>query len=120
MKLRNKKTGEIVRIGFLTELQNEEITKIGFIVHNTNITYLYNSLAELNEDWEDYDDNKNKDRIKPKFGYLINKNTGYVISFDEPNKYYTFIREFGDEWIKCNITIDKETLKEIDEKGDSI
>ena len=42
MKLRNKKTGEIV-----------EPRKIGFEIYSFNECN-YNSLAELNEEWEDY------------------------------------------------------------------
>lgn len=42
MKLRNKKTGEIV-----------DARKIGFEIYSFN-ERLYNSIAELNEEWEDY------------------------------------------------------------------
>ena len=54
MKLRNKKTGEIVRVEFLSNWQTDDGTEIGFRECNTNIVYSYNTLAELNADWEDY------------------------------------------------------------------
>ena len=47
MKLRNKKTGEVV----------VEINKIGLVWNKFGMPAeigQYNSLAELNEDWEDY------------------------------------------------------------------
>ena len=53
MKLKNKKTGEIVRVEFLSNWQTDDGTEIGFRECNTNIVYSYNSLAELNEEWED-------------------------------------------------------------------
>ena len=46
MKLRNKKTGKIVNVN-----------KIGLAYNQVNVPFdlgVYNSLAELNEDWEDY------------------------------------------------------------------
>ena len=46
MKLRNKKTGKIVNVN-----------KIGLAYNQVNAPFdlgVYNSLAELNEDWEDY------------------------------------------------------------------
>lgn len=55
MKLRNKKTGEIVDI-----LCEYDITKgfcFGVDHHDGNPTMAcYNSLAELNEEWEDYEE----------------------------------------------------------------
>ena len=53
MKLRNKKTGEIVRVVFLNNWQTDDGTEIGFRECNTNIVYSYDSLAELNAEWED-------------------------------------------------------------------
>lgn len=47
MKLRNKKTGEIVEF--------EDITRVYKFIGNQNT---YSSLAELNEEWEDYEEPK--------------------------------------------------------------
>jgi len=58
MKLVNKKTGEIVRVEFLNNWQTDDGTEIGFRECNSNIVYSYNSLAELNEEWEDYEEPK--------------------------------------------------------------
>lgn len=50
MKLQNKKTGEIVEyVSF-----KAGAGKIAFYVFDTAKHYYYNSLAELNEEWEDY------------------------------------------------------------------
>lgn len=53
MKLRNKKTGEI------KELQE--------VIHQAYQEHNYNSLAELNEEWEDYEE--------PRKYWFINTNT---------------------------------------------
>lgn len=58
MKLRNKKTGKIVRVEFLSNWQTDDGTEIGFRECNTNVVYSYNSLAELNAEWEDYEEPK--------------------------------------------------------------
>lgn len=47
MKLRDKKTGEIVKVNNFN----------GFI-HLDDETQIYHSLAELNEEWEDYEEQK--------------------------------------------------------------
>ena len=55
MKLRNKKTGMIGEVGYLADSSGE------IIVNNINDQdewYTYNSLAELNEEWEDYEEQK--------------------------------------------------------------
>ena len=54
MKLRNKKTGEIKRVEFLSDYQTDDGTEIGFRVADSLDVYSYTSLAELNEEWEDY------------------------------------------------------------------
>lgn len=56
MKLKNKKTGEIIHT-----LCQESSTGIAFGVdhHDGNPTMVYyNSLAEINEEWEDYKENE--------------------------------------------------------------
>lgn len=47
MKLRNKKTGEIVKVNNLNAF-----------VHTDEETKIYHSLAELCEEWEDYEEPK--------------------------------------------------------------
>lgn len=56
MKLRNKKTGEITE------------------ANDWNIILEYSSLAELNEEWEDYEE--------PKVGYIIDPIDATCISMD--------------------------------------
>ena len=58
MKLRNKKTGEILRVEFLSNWQTDDGTEIGFRDCNSLDVYSYNSLSELNEDWQDYEEPK--------------------------------------------------------------
>lgn len=48
MKLRNKKTGEIGEL-----LCNPRVIDIYFVANDEG-NYSYNSLSELNEEWEDY------------------------------------------------------------------
>ena len=57
MKLRNKKTGEIVDFGYL---QSDYIAPLVLTTHENDKPemYLYNSLAELNAEWEDYEEPK--------------------------------------------------------------
>ena len=52
MKLRNKKTGEIVEFGYL---QTDYVAPLVFTIHKNGKPemYAYNSLAELNKEWED-------------------------------------------------------------------
>lgn len=45
MKLRNKKTGKII----------EKMYPDSFVINSDEQVRLYNSLAELNEEWEDYE-----------------------------------------------------------------
>lgn len=56
MKLRNKKTGEILdlSVGFIKDTYNGEFIQIKAEAISTKEGYLYGSLAKLNEDWEDY------------------------------------------------------------------
>ena len=71
MKLRNKKTGEIYRISHVTP--DEEIA-----IMTTDGTVRYiNSLAELNEEWEDYEEPK-EDYIR-----VINSFINYVEEADD-------------------------------------
>ena len=49
MKLRNKKTGDIALV--LTDS-----IEVNVLMNRNDITGYYTSLAELNEEWEDYED----------------------------------------------------------------
>ena len=54
MKLRNKKTGEIV----------EDTDILAILACARNAMPIYRSLAELNEDWEDYEENRVQIKIE--------------------------------------------------------
>lgn len=57
MKLRNKKTGEID--DYIFEVITDRIDLYRRVGHSdTKNIYHYNSLAELNADWEDYEETK--------------------------------------------------------------
>lgn len=55
MKLRNKKTGEIGEVGYLA---TSDGTIIVSNINDQDEWYEYESLAELNEEWEDYEEPK--------------------------------------------------------------
>jgi hypothetical protein len=58
MKLRNKKTGEIVEFRYL---QSDHVAPLVLSTRESDKPemYTYNSLAELNEEWEDYEEKGN-------------------------------------------------------------
>ena len=87
MKLKNKKTGEIVRVEFLSNWQTDDGTEIGFRECNTNIVYSYNSLAELNEEWEDVAE-------EPKEFYWIDYD-GEVKTFVTSYEWQEKMKEIG-------------------------
>ena len=64
MKLRNKKTGNIVDFCYL---QNDYIAPLvlTFKMNDKPVMRTYNSLAELNEEWEDYQEPKEYWYIEP-------------------------------------------------------
>lgn len=56
MRLRNKKTGKVYTLSdnlFIEYTQGGRI-ELRVIIPGGNMSYYYDSLAELNEDWEDY------------------------------------------------------------------
>ena len=82
-KLRNKKTGEI---GYLIVGRGSEEYKI------TNDEWdncgNYNSLAELNEEWEDYEESKGE-------WYINEDNEPQQVGFGYPLDYIENLRELG-------------------------
>ena len=58
MKLRNKKTGEIGDLKQWWNRKNRNINGVGVYVSLDKPLKQYNSLAELNEEWEDYEEPK--------------------------------------------------------------
>lgn len=56
MKLRNKKTGEIVDLseGFIKDTYSGEFIQLKPVSISNKEGYLYGSLSELNDEWEDY------------------------------------------------------------------
>ena len=60
MKLRNKKTGEIVDLeeGFIRDTYCGSCIQLKPVAISNKEGYIYGSLAELNEEWEDYKEPK--------------------------------------------------------------
>lgn len=56
MKLRNKKTGEVADLseGLIKDTYSGEFIQVKPVAVSNKEGYLYSSLAELNEEWEDY------------------------------------------------------------------
>lgn len=81
MKLRNRKTGEIVEFRYL---QSDHVAPLVLTTYENDkpMMYSYNSLTELNAEWEDY---------------------------EEP-KECCFVSEFGKVYSLKNIPMDKERI----------
>ena len=71
MKLKNKKTGEIVDLseGVITDTYGGEKIQIKPVAISNNEGYVYSSLAELNAEWEDAPE-------EPKGYWFINSSGG--------------------------------------------
>lgn len=84
MKLRNKKTGEI---GNLAPRGCEDERLWVWIDNKSKPEYRYNSLAELNEEWEDYDE--------PKEYWYIADNGEIEKDTDDWDDYEERMKEIG-------------------------
>lgn len=86
MKLRNKKTGEIIKSGDMYNIMSYDEYQ-----DRIKKEYSYNSLAELNEEWEDYEE--------PKEQYYIKENgvigTCGAIEDDIPDEMLSEMKEIG-------------------------
>lgn len=58
MKLKNKKTGEIGELSVWRRADNDELTGFAVIKENEEFPTDYKNLAELNAEWEDYEEPK--------------------------------------------------------------
>lgn len=56
MKLKNKKTGEIGELSVWRETDTGKLTGFAVIKENEKFPTDYKNLAELNEDWKDYEE----------------------------------------------------------------
>ena len=84
MKLRNKKTGEIA------EVLTDSIA-VNILMDQHDITAYYTSLAELNEEWEDYE--------KPKEYWYIDADGGLLCEpSDDRCKFDNKCREIGNHF----------------------
>ena len=83
MKLRNKKTGEIVYATMMASYGGGELQIRYYPVNNAESTHFkeYRSISELNEEWEDYEEPKSgiKDVWFPD---VIEGENNVVISFE--------------------------------------
>lgn len=78
MRLKNKKTGEIVDFRYL---QSDYVAPLVLTTYKNDKPemYSYTSLAELNEEWDDYEE--------PKEYWYINTEM-YEVDYYEKGKYY--------------------------------
>lgn len=97
MKLRNKVTG---LLGELKDFIND-----GFIVKVPDgrgvAGYKYDSLTALNKEWEDYKP------IESSKCYLINEETGYIITFDNKHEMEVFRHEVNG-WKQVKVILNGE------------
>ena len=87
MKLRNRKTGEIANLESKGLLKSDNNNHIIVYPDGTLKYYAYNSLAELNEEWEDYEE--------PKEYWFINDLDGTPMKCELRSNIRDFV-----EWIK--------------------
>ena len=86
MRLKNKKTGEIGEVGYLAISDGKIMVKIS--INYQDELYEYNSLADLNEEWEDAPE-------EPKEWWYIDIHGPHnVIKNDE---YYQVVKEASKE-----------------------
>lgn len=84
MKLKNKKTGEIVDVeslGHADSLKGKfgyQVTLSWKIDEYLDTCKTYNSLAELNEEWEDYEDPKEYWYVEPDGSIIQNHKPTYI------------------------------------------
>lgn len=101
MRLRNKKTGEIVE------------TDRGYLSVPSSSYHTYHSLAELNEDWEDYEE--------PKDFWFIDDEGGVecgVIEFEENLNLMQAIGNYFETKEEAELAIDKlKALKRLKDAG---
>lgn len=97
MKLVNKKTGQVKTFRFPHYEWGDDDKQytINMFDYEGN-EYNYSTLAELNEEWEDYTPD-----VYQKY-YLINELTGYIATFDTKFEMLMFKREF-DEWREVKV-----------------
>lgn len=114
MKLRNKKTGMIGEVGYIS---TSDGTIIVNNIEDQDELYGYGSLEELNEEWEDYKEN-------PKAGYIIDPLDEKYLSKDDDcyDKYDVERAKKLGLWFETKeeteLAIRKlEALKRLEEKG---
>ena len=108
MKLRNKKTGEIIDLnkGHICETVSGESIRLRPDIKLGN-SYTYNSLAEFNEYWEDYEEPKGVNEID----VLLN-------AIDEYRNNHLFDNKYMDRLKILNIAENKlMALKRLKDKG---
>lgn len=107
MKLKNKKTGEIVDLveGYIKDSYYGQKIEIKPLAISNKEGYMYNSLAELNENWEDYEE--------PKVGYIIDPMEEDYMSADDSGYEESDVeraKELG-IWLETKEEAEKAVLK---------
>ena len=112
MRLRNKKTGEI-----LETVRSAMVNKDKFRIYDdlTDKYYTYNSLAELNEEWEDYEEPKDYWWISP-----VDTDVVHCVedAKDEMDQYNKAIGNYFDTREEAEKAVEKlKAWKRIKDKG---
>ena len=85
MKLRNKKTGEIHEITQAVSLSDDMNKKFAIYSQSEGHNYAYRTLAELNEEWEDYEEPEDYYFIAD-FGGICARDKGKFVEDEEDRK----------------------------------
>lgn len=103
MKLKNKKTGEIIDLseGFISDtFDGEKILIKSVAISDDKEGYVYSSLAELNEEWEDYEE-----PFSTQFYTIVNGEIKRCIFYSKriagcPSDAWAYFKDDGREKIK--------------------
>ena len=87
MKLKNKKTGEI---GNLKSYNGDKRVSV-WIDYESEPDYIYNSLAELNEEWQDYEE--------PENFYIVEQRGTVGSRFRTGDEYEKMFKEIGNYFL---------------------
>lgn len=118
MRLKNKKTGEIIEVENITSItatlkaDKNTVQLTGVDTNGYRKMYRYESLAELNEEWEDYEDPKEYWFIDADFGICGDEHTG------DPPKYKYEIGNYFETKEEAERAVEKlKALKRLKDAG---
>ena len=90
MKLRNKRTGEIHEITQAVFLSDDMNKKFAIYSQSEGHNYAYRTIAELNEEWEDYEEPKSRE-----YWYIEDIDGVAFMDADLGERYNKFRKSIG-------------------------